>query len=315
MTELTTSIDESPVLETSLEMPYTLTMGRAASVFLAELGRRRLTGSRCAHCDRLVVPAQDFCSRCGTEQDAFVTVAPVGTVTAVTRSDNDSLALIRIDGADSDLLHRIESDRAISIGDRVVAEWAENPGGTMLDLRAFVLLREEPPTAAATPVSEEAQADLAGEVAYALSLPYRHSYGPNYGRLFDELGAQGSILGAKCSRCHNVLVPPRAYCDVCYVKTEQFVHVADTGRLQAFSVIHMEFVGQTRTPPYVYAEVVLDGSATRLIHTVAGIDPLQATDLLSIGMPVRAVWRPADQRTGTLNDIEHFEPIFDGHDA
>ena len=87
---------------------------------------------------------------------------------------------------------------------------------------------------------------------------------------------------------------------------------SDTGRLQAFSVIHLEFVGQTRKPPYVYAEIVLDGSATRLIHTVAGIDVAKAAEQLTIGMPVRAVWKDVADCRGTLDDIDYFEPIVGG---
>ncbi len=309
MSEIRTGIDEAPVLETSLQMPYTLTTGRAASIFLSALRERKLVGSRCASCERTVVPAQDFCTRCGGEEKSYVELPAHGSVTALTRVASGTVATIRIDGADADLLHRLdETAGTISIGDRVTASWASDPSGTILDIEGFT---GGAPTVAipAEEFEPAAEEDRALEMAYSLELPYRHSYGPHYGRLFDELGARSRLLGSKCPSCSNVLVPPRAYCDVCYVKTEQFVDVKDTGRLQAYSVIHMEFVGQTRKPPYVYAEIVLDGSATRLIHSIDGIDVEQASELLSVGMPVRAVWRPVDERNGTLNDIHYFEPI------
>jgi len=130
--------------------------------------------------------------------------------------------------------------------------------------------------------------------------------------MFDELGSHARLVGSRCSACHNVLVPPRAMCDVCWAPTDEFVDVADTGVLQAFSVIHMEFVGQTRKPPYLYAEIVLDGSATRLIHTVGGdFDITKAGELLHIGDKVRAVWRDPSERNGTLEDIAYFEPVED----
>jgi len=312
MTQITTGIDQAPVLETSLEMPYTLTTGRAVSVFIDHLRRHVIAGSRCDTCERTVVPAQDYCSRCGGEQKTLVSAATTGTVTAVTRTPEGAVALIRLDGVDADFMHRVdESGGALAVGDRVEAVWAPEPVGTILNLSHFAPVSADAPAAQPGELAEVDEGDLAAQIAYSLSLPYRHSYGPNYGRLFDELGSSSGLIGSRCPQCHNVLVPPRAYCELCYVKTEQFVGLKDTGRLHAFSVIHMEFVGQTRKPPYVYAEIVLDGASTRLIHNVAGIDMSTAQRDLKIGMPVRAVWKPEDERNGTLDDIDYFEPIGD----
>ena len=289
MTQITTGIDQPPVLETSLEMPYTLTTGKAVSVFIEQLGRKIIAGSHCDTCDRTVVPAQDYCTRCGGEQDKLVSVPHTGAVTAVTRTAEGAVALIRLDGVDADLMHRVdESAGEVSVGDRVEAVWAPEPVGTILNLAHFAPSATTASTDETSDLSDVPQEELIEQIAYSLSLPYRHSYGANYGRLFDELGARSGV------------------------KTEQFVQVKDTGRLQAFSVIHMEFIGQTRKPPYVYAEVVLDGASTRLIHNLAGIDMETAKETLEIGMAVRAVWKSEDQRNGTLDDIDYFEPVLEG---
>lgn len=316
MTQITTSIDQPPVLETSLEMPYTLTTGKAVSRFIEGLGKQVIIGSRCEACARTVVPAQDYCSRCGAEQDKLVSVPQTGTVTAITRTADGTVALIRLDGVDADLMHRVdESAGPVSVGDRVEAVWAPEPVGSILSLAHFASSTAAVSTDGVGDVADVPEEDLVKQIEYSLSLPYRHSYGANYGRLFDELGARSGLIGSKCPHCLNVLVPPRDYCEICFVKTEQFVQVKDSGRLQGFSVIHMEFIGQTRKPPYVYAEVVLDGSSTRLIHTVGGIDMETAKEALSIGMAVRAVWKPEDQRNGTLDDIDYFEPVPGGESA
>lgn len=303
---LLTSIDDAPVLEARLTLPYTLTTGRAAGAFMAELARQRILGSRCDGCDRVVVPPQDSCSRCGSASATFVEMPPTGTVTSITRTVRGAIALIRLDGADADLLHRVdEAGGAVGVGARVRATWSDAPAQSILDLAGFTAAEDAPVGTVADVLDE---VDSIAEQPYSLELDYRHSYGPHYGRLFDELASRRRILGSTCPSCHNVLVPPREFCDVCFVRTGQHVDVADTGILQAFSVIHMEFVGQTRKPPYVYAEVVLDGSATRLIHTVGGFDVSTADERLSIGMPVRAVWKDAADSRGTLADIDYFEP-------
>jgi hypothetical protein len=304
---LFTRAGEPQALATALNLPYTLTTGQAAGTFLTALAGKRLLGSRCEHCQRVTVPPHDSCGDCGSERHTLLRMPETGSVTAWTQRGEEIIALIRIDGADVDLLHRIVSGDDLEPGTRVRATWAERPTSSILDLAGFAV------DAAATSVGEARPAEAPGEVLrelpYRLTLEYRHAYGPYYSRLFDELASERRILGSHCPRCARVLVPPRQRCDVCFVETERFVEVADTGRLQAYSIIHMEFVGQTRKPPYVYAEIVLDGSATKLIHTVAGFDVARAKEILSIGMPVRAVWRKRSEAIGTLDDIEYFEPV------
>jgi uncharacterized OB-fold protein len=214
-----------------------------------------------------------------------------------------------LDCADTAFLHRIvEEDERAKIGTRVKAMWAPEPTGTILDISHFETVTEGE-VGEAQECLTEIEAVL--QLNYSLSLSYEHSFGPHYGRLFDELASSRRILGSLCPQCRNVLVPPREFCDKCFVRTQSHVDVSDSGRLQAYSVIFMEFVGQTRKPPYVYAEIVLDGSATRLIHTLGGFDVETAKDVLSVGMPVKAVWRDFSESEGTLNDIDYFEPIFD----
>jgi uncharacterized OB-fold protein len=303
---LLTGIDEDQVLDATIALPYTLTTGRAAGSFLAELGNRHILGSRCDKCDRVMAPPQDYCARCGSPSETFVRMPETGVITAMTRTAKGLLALIRLDGADTDLLHRVTEDGpGVTVGARVKGVWADSVSQSVLDLDGFVL----DDSGAKGSTSEVGEIDPIIELPYSLELDYRHSYGPHYGRLFDELATHRRILGSLCPQCQNVLVPPREYCDLCFVRTAQHVDVADTGRLQAFSVIHLEFVGQTRQPPYVYAEIVLDGSATRLIHTVGGIDVATAAERLQIGMPVKAVWKDVADCRGTLDDIDHFTPI------
>jgi len=295
-------------LDATIAMPYTLTTGAAAGQFLAELANRRLVGSRCPDCGRLMVPAQDFCGRCGGAAGSHLfEVSPTGTVTAMTETARGPLAFIRLDGADSDMLHRlvVSDDGAPGIGARVEAVWADEPQGTILDLEGFRSAGNGSPTGQSRPL--ENPADAIPERADSLELHYRHAYGPFYGRLFDEIGTYRRIVGVRCPKCEAVLVPPRERCDVCHVRTSAWVDVADTGVLKAFSVILLEFVGQRREPPYVYAEIVLDGASTKLIHTLGGVDPDEAPRILRPGLRVKAVWKDPEEAQGTLEDISHFE--------
>jgi uncharacterized OB-fold protein len=307
MSGLDTTPSEFAAFTGSIDLPYKLTPGRSASVFIAELANQTIVGSRCAACHRVLVPAQDFCGSCGSETFELLEMAPTATLQAFTETDAGLIALVRVDGADTDMTHRIVDTAYDNLvpGQRLVARWSPEPTGSMLDLAGFVP-SDDVPVVAPRPLKQSAEPLL--EQPYRLQLTYRHAYGPFYGRLFDELSTSRRILGVRCPSCKSVLLPPRAYCEVCMVRTEEWVDLPDTGRIQGFSVIHLEFVGQARKPPYVYAEIILDGAATRLIHTIGNIDADVAKDRLQPGTRVRAVWRDGEP-SGTLEDIDYFEVI------
>lgn len=300
-----TTHDVMTAMPAQLNMPYTLTPGQAVGVFIAELARQRVIGSR--HGRDILVPAADFDGENGSPSEGFVEVAPVGEVIGFSTSGTRTLGLIRIDGTRSPFVHRLIGfeNGDLTVGTRVQAVWADEPSGSsILDLAGFKPLTDaegfEPrPVEDISPALEQ--------IDYTMTLDFDHAYGHYYGTLFDGVKSGRRIRGIKCSKCTKVLVPPRPQCEVCFAPTSEWVDVASTGTIQASSVVHIEFVGQRRKPPYVYAEIVLDGASTRLIHTVGGVDPEEAKTAAAPGARVRAVW--SDRHTGSLADIDYFEVI------
>jgi uncharacterized OB-fold protein len=63
---------------------YTYYAGDAASRFYAELTRRRIMGSRCPQCQRVLVPARGFCDACFVPTADWVEVSPHGTLETFT---------------------------------------------------------------------------------------------------------------------------------------------------------------------------------------------------------------------------------------
>src|ERR1700722_3030524 len=98
-----------PPLKSDLKMPYTLTPGRAAGTFLAEIGRRRIVGTRFKKSGTIVVPAQDFCPLSGESDFDFVQAPETGVLNGYTETDAGLIGLIRIDGSHVDFPHRIVS--------------------------------------------------------------------------------------------------------------------------------------------------------------------------------------------------------------
>lgn len=298
-------IDMAP-LKSDLSMPYTLTPGRAVGMFLAEIGRHRIVGSVFGKSGRTIAPAQDFCPGTGEEAPELVEMPHTGTLKGFTKVGDHIIGLVRLDGSDEDFPHRIldATPDGLHVGLRLEAVWADGVEQSILALAGFrpapgaPVGTVRPLTDAATPVET---------IHYRLDLHYEHAYGPYYGRLFDQIRTHRKIMGVRTPDGDKAFLPPREFCDITHKPTGPWVEVKHTGTVRAMSVINLEFIGQTRPPPYIYAEIILDGASTRLIHMIDGLDMTRAKDLVKPGTRVRAVW--SDKRTGSLSDISHFEVI------
>lgn len=298
--------------KSDLSMPYTLTPGPAASAFLGELANRRLVGSRFKDGGTIVVPAQDFCPKSGDSEFDLVETPSTGVLNGFTETDAGIIGLIRIDGTDFDFPHLIVGAAYgdLKVGQRVEAVWAADASeNSILAIEGFRLAPD-------APVGEVKPFDGASQpieaIPYQLDLHYEHAFGPYYGRLFDEIKTSRRIMGVRTSNGEGALLPPRELDDITHRKTGTWVEVKQTGTVRAMSVIHLQFLGQKQPPPYIYAEIILDGALTRLIHNVAGIDMNRAKELVKPGTRVRAVWRDGEP-TGSLGDISHFE-VIDGEE-
>lgn len=297
----TETIDMAP-FHAELNMPYTLTPGRAAGTFLAEIGSGRIVGSRFKS-GLTIAPAQDFSPIDGEDEYEFVQAPDTGVLTAFTKVDDITIGLIRLDGCDNEFPHRILGESRLDA--RVKAVWADGVDTSILTIEGF---RETPdaPVGEVKPFGETAAPIEV--VKYALSLHYEHAHGPFYGRMFDEIREHGRIMGVRVPGADTALLPPREIDDISHNRTGTWKTCGNEGTIRGCSIINMEFRGQTRPPPYVYAEIVLDGASTRLIHMIE-IDNFEEGKKIGPGTRVRAVWREGN-RTGSLsNDIERFEVI------
>jgi uncharacterized OB-fold protein len=101
-----------------------------------------------------------------------------------------------------------------------------------------------------------------------------------------------------------VYIPTRGTCPADGVPMAEEVELPDTGTVTTFCVVNLGYPGQRVTPPYVAAAVLLDGADIAFQHLILGCEPGE----VRMGMRVRAVWRPPQERgTATVN-ISHFAP-------
>lgn len=127
------------------------TPGVAGTAFFTALRDRGvLLGSRCEACSYTYVPARLFCERCFAELAADAEVGPGGELVSFTigfvglegepLEDPETIGLVRLDGADSGLVHRVlDADEPLEIGERfeVVLRPEGEREGTILDIEGF----------------------------------------------------------------------------------------------------------------------------------------------------------------------------------
>lgn len=124
---------------------------------------------------------------------------------------------------------------------------------------------------------------------------------------------QGKIMGIRCPECNRTMVPPRAFCELCFRPLDDWVELSDTGKINTFSVSFVNWDASRRLTPEVPAVVEIDGASPgmAILHLIgeAGESLEDITSRLKLGTPVQAVWKPAEEREGAVTDIQHFRPI------
>ena len=140
------------VVEGKLALPYTYFAGRVGSKFLTTIrDEKKIMGIKCNSCNKVFVPPRQTCDVCLEDiRDNWVDVQNTGEVTnfTVVRYDDKHLprkapyvlAMIKLDGADSSLVHVVEGVAVdkMAKGLKVQAVFAEETTGTILDIDHFV---------------------------------------------------------------------------------------------------------------------------------------------------------------------------------
>ena len=148
------------------------------------------------------------------------------------------------------------------------------------------------------------------DIPMTVDIPYRFAAGPYLSKFLTELRDNGKFFGIRCPVCRRVQMPPRIVCAVCHVKNGDWVELKPEGTLAGFTIMYLPLTdpttGKPHQPPFVYGSVRLDGSDSVLDHFI-NIEPV--IDKIRVGMRMRALLRPRENRIGDLSDILYFEPL------
>ena len=134
--------------------------------------------------------------------------------------------------------------------------------------------------------------------------PYKHSTGETIGRFLAGLKEQKRIWGQRVAGL-GVVVPPLGYSEADGSAGGEWVEVAPTGVVTAAAVVHEAIEGLHPYPaPFAFVLVKLDGADTALAHVVK-----DRVDAVRVGGRVEAVWRPDEERVGSIRDIACFRVL------
>ena len=129
--------------------------------------------------------------------------------------------------------------------------------------------------------------------------------GVGYGRYFEEL-KRGRIVGTRCNKCQRILLPARIFCELCFRQVDEWIHLKDTGTVNTFSIAYTDWVARRLKEPRIPAMIEIDGSGgVAILHLLGAIDANQ----IKVGLRVKAVWKPENQREGAITDIYYWQPM------
>ena len=137
-------------------------------------------------------------------------------------------------------------------------------------------------------------------------LEYNWSAGVAIGYFLNQL-KEGKIVGRRCLKCDRIMVPPRMFCEECFRTSDEWVEVKDTGTVNTFAISYLATDASRMKTPKIPAVIDIDGASEGMgiLHIIGEIDPKK----VKIGMKVKAVWKPKDQRMGDITDIKYFKPL------
>ncbi len=301
-------MSEAFVVDHVVEYPggYTRSVGPVLGRFLTALRDGRLLAVR-GRDGRVIVPPQEYdpttSEPIGDSVADFVEVGPAGRVDTWSWVEAPkpgkhplqrpfAFALIRLDGADTALLHAVDcgTPDGIEMGVRVAPRWRAERVGAITDIECFTVLAdgEQPvPAPPRTNLTDDGtdEGDVTGMIA-SIRLEYRIPAGEATRRYLNGL-ARGKIIGGRAPSSQEVYAASRGTDPKTGEPTSIEVEIADTGCVTTFCIVNIPGLSELAPEiPYVSAQILLDGADNMQFGLIRGCD----VDEVHMGMRVRAKW-------------------------
>jgi uncharacterized OB-fold protein len=132
---------------------------------------------------------------------------------------------------------------------------------------------------------------------------YVYTYGLGLEKFFRAIKEQGKFLASRCKGCGVTYFPARTFCERCLEKIDGTVTVPGTGRVYAFTLVHLNMDESPKKEPVLVALIDMDGTDCRFLHYLTGVK----ADKVAVGMKVKPVLKAKKDRKGHIEDIVGFQ--------
>jgi acetyl-CoA C-acetyltransferase len=191
--------------------------------------------------------------------------------------------------------------------------------GDLMQVGTVVVMSGEGSPARKTKWSERTKEDLPGTAIKDVKDVPSFTYEPDLNYSWDNGYAlttyldgfkKGVIRGSHCSECGRMMIPARSFCEICNLRAvDSYYDLADTGTVETYTISHVDWSSAPLPDGKVdiFAVIAIDGATEQmgLVHKLSEVDPKD----VHIGLRVKAVWKPAAEREGTVTDLKYFRPI------
>jgi uncharacterized protein len=125
-------------------------------------------------------------------------------------------------------------------------------------------------------------------------------------RYWREMPQRYRYEAGKCGKCGKIFFPPRLVCSSCGGRSFEKTTLAQTGKIETFTVIHVAPSGFGDEAPYAVGIIKLD-DGVKLTAQIVDCDPKS----LAIGDPVRLEFRKVqeDGESGVICYGYKFVPV------
>ncbi len=146
----------NPIIKSEVLIEYELAMGPVWYKFFEGFKEKKIWGTRCPQCQRVLVPARAFCPRCFVDMDEWIEVSQEGILEGWVLVNYEYfgqpvkppfiMASIRLDGTHCAFIHLVggfefksveDAASKIRNGMKVKAVWKEERKGNIMDIAYF----------------------------------------------------------------------------------------------------------------------------------------------------------------------------------